>query len=230
MVCGYVIWYDVMYMKYKSIFLVLLPIVFAVVTMLLYHMIGENLHDDILGNTIGIVSFFLFVSGLHVLYFFWILYLRIIKSVKTVHVVISIPTIVLYIGFGFLGHIIIAGRGRVLDLGPDPFVPKTTITSHQQVPFWSIDFWVTDEMYIKRNREKKIADMQKARQGSLIGHVGTDLQGWSRERVLYAFGSPSKITPMGGGLEKWVYHPWTNHPDWEMPVYLQDDVLLKIGD
>jgi hypothetical protein len=72
--------------------------------------------------------------------------------------------------------------------------------------------------------------MQIARQGSLIGHIGTDLQGWSAEWIRYAFSDPADIIQVDESLEKWIYHPWTNHPDWEMPVYVQGGELLRIGD
>jgi hypothetical protein len=79
--------------------------------------------------------------------------------------------------------------------------------------------------------EKQVMEkMQTDRQGNLIKYVGTDLHGWNKEKILLAFGEPIKLVELEENLEKWIYHPWTNHPDWEMPVYVQNGVLLKIGD
>ena len=142
----------------------------------------------------------------------------------------SLPTMAVCSVLAVSYFFITMGKERKLNLGPDPFVPSTNITSYRRVPFWSIDFWITDKMYREKYRDEKIAEMQKTRQGSLIGHIGTDLQGWSDEKIKTAFGEPAKIIKVDESLKKWIYHPWTNYPDWEMPVYVQDGTLLKIGD
>ena len=113
-------------------------------------------------------------------------------------------------------------------MGPDPFVPETNITSGMHVGIWQKEYWFKSAQANYRLRHLK--EMQITRQGSLIGHVGTDLQGWTAEEIKYAFYEPSKVIKIAANLEKWIYHPWTNHPEWEMPVYVQDGLLLKIGD
>ena len=113
-------------------------------------------------------------------------------------------------------------------MGPDPFSPGTTITSHTNFAIWQKEYWLKSAQ--EEYRQDHFAHMQTTRQGSLIGHVGTDLQGWSDEKIKTAFGEPAKIIKVDESLEKWIYHPWTNHPNWEMPVYVQNGTLLKIGD
>ena len=113
-------------------------------------------------------------------------------------------------------------------MGPDPFSPRATITSHRTFAIWEKEFWSKSAR--EKYRLNRLKRMQITRQGSLIGHVGTDLRGWSDEKIKTAFGEPAKIIQVDESLEKWIYHPWTNYPDWEMPVYVQNGALLKIGD
>ncbi|MDO8499501.1 MAG: hypothetical protein Q7S66_02465 [bacterium] len=217
-------------MKNNKFLLILIPIFFWIITILLGIQIRQNLHDDILGNTRSIFYVFVTVNIVHFFYFLYIFYLRLKKRTKTVILLASLPTtvvcLVLLVSYTFITE----GRARTLNLGPDPFVPSTDITSYRRVPLWSIDYWITDKMYNEKYRDKQVAQMQKTRQGSLIGHIGTDLQGWIDEKIVTAFGEPVKIIQVNENLEKWIYHPWTNHLDWEMPVYVQNGALLKIGD
>jgi|GEM_PF-1320956 len=217
-------------MKNNKILFILIPVSLWIITILLGIKVNQNLCDDILGNTISIFYLFVVLNIIHFSYFFYIFYLRLKKRAKTIMVFASLPTMVVYLILFVSYQFITMGRARALNLGPDPFVPSSNITSHRRVPFWSIDFWITDKMYSEKYREDKIAKMQKTRQGSLIGHIGTDLQGWTDEKIVTAFGKPAKTIQVDESLEKWIYHPWTNHPDWEMPVYVQNGVLLKIGD
>ena len=192
--------------------------------------VQQNLYDDILGNTFLIFYIFTVVNIIHFVYFFYIFYLRLKKRTKTLMVFASLPTIVVCLILFVSYRFITMGKARTLNLGPDPFAPSTNITSYRRIPFWSIDFWITDKMFSEKYRDEQIAKMQKTRQGSLIGHIGTDLQGWTEEKIVTAFGEPTKIIEVNKNLKKWIYHPWTNHLDWEMPVYIQNGVLLKIGD
>lgn len=116
-----------------------------------------------------------------------------------------------------------------LDLGPDPFFPDGIIGSSVTFYFWEKGFYDPEEA-VKVVKRERIKQMQIARQGSLIGHVGEDLAGWSDERIRNAFGRPVRIDNVSDGVERWIYHPWTDHADWEMPVYIKNKVLFKIGD
>ena len=217
-------------MKINKPLLILIPIFLWIITILLVITISHNLHDTILGNTRSIFYVFVVINIFHFVYFLYILYLRLKKRTNTIMVFASLPTMVVYLVL-LVGYFLITmGKTRTLNLGPDPFVPSTRITSHKRVPFWNIDFWITDKMYSEKYRDGQITKMQKSRQGSLIGHIGIDLQGWTDEKIVTAFGEPAKIIEVNENLKKWIYHPWTNHLDWEMPVYVQNGTLLKIGD
>ncbi|HSR89002.1 MAG TPA: hypothetical protein VLK22_01190 [Candidatus Udaeobacter sp.] len=115
------------------------------------------------------------------------------------------------------------------DLGEDPFVPGATITAGRTVYLWEKDFYAFGKNYENLSQKIQIK-MQTDRRGSLIGHVGNDLRGWSVEKVRNAFGEPARIVRINKDLEKWIYNPWTDHLDWEMPVYIQNNILYKIGD
>lgn len=213
----------------RSLF-ILLPILFFLLACLFWVVFRIHIKDDILGN--AQLFFILFVAAniVHTIYFIYIFYLRRKKIVKNSTVFYSLPPLVIFFLASIIYYSVSMGRGRYLNLGPDPFAPSSNITSIRRVPMWSVDYWISDKKYYEKYYDKKIADMQKTRQGSLIGHVGTDLQGWSEEQIISAFGTPTKIIQVSENSNKFMYHPWTNHPDWEMPVYVQDGVLLKIGD
>lgn len=217
-------------MKNNNLSFILIPIFLWIITILLGIKIQQNLYDDILGNTRPIFYLFIVVNCIHFIYFLYIFYLRLKKRTETILVFVSLPTVLVCVVFFLSYRLVTMGKTRTLNLGPDPFVSGTNITSQRSVPFWNIDFWITDEMYSEKYRDEKIVNMQKTRQGSLIGHIGTDLQGWTDEKIITAFGEPTKIIQVHENLEKWIYRPWTNHLDWEMPVYIQSGVLLKIGD
>lgn len=55
------------------------------------------------------------------------------------------------------------------------------------------------------------------------------LRGIDAAKCTEAFGTPSR-THSTGELEVWEYYPWTEHPDWTMPVYMKDGKLWRIGD
>jgi len=164
---------------------------------------------------------------LNFLYYLW---LTTTKRLGTKLTVLYIPiAFVLFVVFIFS----IMNRFWIIrevsfNMGPDPFSPGTTITSHTNFAIWQKEYWLKSAQ--EEYRQDHFAHMQTTRQGSLIGHVGTDLQGWSDEKIKTAFGEPAKIIKVDESLEKWIYHPWTNHPNWEMPVYVQNGTLLKIGD
>lgn len=163
----------------------------------------------------------------HFLYFIW---LTTTKRIGTKLAVFYIPiALVLFIVFAYSIMYPPYKRGVRLDLGPDPFSADTSITGFTEFYFWQKGFYFPKKVSKEVAEEEKIR-MQVTRQGSLIGHVGNDLFGWSEEKIETAFGVPSDIVVIDSNLEKWMYHPWTNHPDWEMPVYIQNNTLFKIGD
>ncbi len=162
--------------------------------------------------------------------FFYYLWLATTKRISIKFTIFYIPiAFVVFIVFIFS----IPNRFWVIrevrfNMGPDPFAPSTNITSIRSFGIWQKEYWLKSAQ--EEYRLERLKHMQTARQGSLIGHIGTDLQGWSNEKIKTAFGEPAKIITIDESLEKWIYHPWTNHPDWEMPVYVQHGTLLKIGD
>ncbi len=161
------------------------------------------------------------------LYYLWLVITKRIGTKLTVfYIPISTILFVLFI------HFILSPpyrRDVNLNLGEDPFAPGTTISGGTRFYFWEPGFYSLGNE-LKNREEKRKAEMRITRQGSLIGHVGTDLKGWSAEKIKNAFGEPRKILQLNENLEKWIYYPWTNHTDWEMPVYVQNKMLLKIGD
>lgn len=164
---------------------------------------------------------------LNFLYYFW---LATTKRISTKFTILYIPiAFVIFVVFIFsiLNRFWIIREVR-FNMGPDPFVPSTNITSIRPFGIWQKEYWLQSAQ--EEYRLESLKHMQTARQGSLIGHIGTGLQGWSNEKIKTAFGEPAKIITIDENLEKWIYHPWTNHPDWEMPVYVQHGTLLKIGD
>jgi hypothetical protein len=94
---------------------------------------------------------------------------------------------------------------------------------------WEIEYW--SQSVRDKQSLKYLLQSRTARQGQLIGHVGDGLlRGWPAEKIVCAFNEPSKIIQVDENTEKWIYHPWKNHPEWEMPVYVRDGILLKVGD
>lgn len=162
--------------------------------------------------------------------FFYYLWLATTKRISTRFTVFYIPiAFVIFVVFIFsIPNSFWVIREVRFNMGPDPFSPGTEITSSRSFGIWQKEYWFKSAQ--EEYRLKRLKHMQTARQGSLIGHVGTDLQGWSIEKIKTAFGEPAKIIKVDESLEKWIYHPWTNHPDWDMPVYVQNGTLLKIGD
>lgn len=214
----------------KKPLLIFIPVLLIIASYFFWITFWINIKDNILGNARSFFIALALVSIFHFGYWIYIISLRIRKKVATWIVFLSTPLVVVYILAQLLYIMVISGGYRSLDLGPDPFFMDTNITSSYVVPIWRIDYWVADKAFEAKYRDKKIREMQITRRGSLIGHIGTSLQGWTDERILYAFGEPSKIIKVNEELEKWFYNPWTDHPDWEMPVYVQNGVLLKIGD
>ncbi|MFC1787874.1 hypothetical protein ACFLZY_01495 [Patescibacteria group bacterium] len=161
--------------------------------------------------------------------FFYYLWLALTKRINNKWIIFYVPVaLFLFIAFNFLMMYPPWLKNVSFNLGPDPFYNGTTITGGGTFLIWEKEFW--SESAREEHRLNYIKHMQTARQGSLIGHVGTNLQGWSEEKIRTAFGEPAKIDRLTDGLEIWIYHPWTNHPDWEMPVYVKNGVLLRIGD
>lgn len=54
------------------------------------------------------------------------------------------------------------------------------------------------------------------------------IRGADQTTVLEAFGEPS-AKRANGMLEVWEYHPWREHSDWIMPVYLKGGTLWSVG-
>lgn len=214
----------------KKSLLIFTPVLLIALSYLFWITFWINIKDDVLGNARPLFIALVLISIFHFGYWLYIVSLRLRKKVATWIVLLSIPLAVVYIVIQLFSIIVVNGRHRYLNLGPDPFGMGRDITSVYAVPMWHIDYWISDKAFEKKYRDKRISEMQITRRGSLIGHVGTSLQGWTDDHILYAFGEPSKIVKVGGDLEKWIYHPWTNHPDWEMPVYVQNGALLRIGD
>jgi len=171
----------------------------------------------------------IFIISLNLIYFLW---LAITKRIGRILSILYIPIafILLVIFFIAIPNQFWLIKTVKLDMGPDPFYidQSATIGANYKFGIWEKGYW--SEAAREEVRLERLNQMQTARQGSLIGHIGSDLQGWSTERIRFAFGEPAKIIKEDENLEKWIYHPWTNHPDWEMPVYVQDGLLLKIGD
>lgn len=162
----------------------------------------------------------------HALYFAWLLITKRAEPVTIAsYVIISLLLFIVFVPLISRPPIF---RQITFEMGPDPFFPSSTISSAKTFNIWEKEFWSQEAQ--EQWRKDYLKQIQTARQGSLIGHVGTDLQGWSVEKIRYAFGEPAKIIAVEKGLEKWIYHPWTDHTDWEMPVYVNDGLLLKIGD
>jgi hypothetical protein len=162
--------------------------------------------------------------------FLYYLWLATTKRIDTKLTIFYIPiTFILFIFFIFaiLNKFWII-RDIKFNMGPDPFEPSTTITSGRPFGIWHKEYWFKSAR--EEYRLKHLINIQTIRQGNLIKYVGIALQGWSYEQIKTTFGEPAKIIKMEKNLEKWIYHPWTNHPDWEMPVYVENEKLLKIGD
>jgi hypothetical protein len=54
------------------------------------------------------------------------------------------------------------------------------------------------------------------------------LRGLEASMIVEAFGKPSD-SHRDGAYEVWVYHPWSDHRDWTMPVYLMGGRLWSVG-
>ncbi len=181
---------------------------------------GENLKPYLL---VFIIS--LFAN------FFYYLWLALKRRIDHKLVVLYVPAACIL--FGLFVYAMISPpykRSAELNLGLDPFSSSDASTIRRtSFYFWEKGFYFPEKAIKQREIEEK-AKVQKTRRGSLIGHVGTSLQGWSSEKILDAFGEPLNIIQVEHDLEKWIYDPWTDHPDWEMPVYVKDGVLSMIGD
>ena len=219
-------------MKKKS--LIAIPIILILTTLIFYIIFKKNIADDILYNAWPFFVGFAIVNIIHFFYLLYIFYLRKKGRVKTIAVFLSAPPVVIIIIsviiFFLVYRIIMLGRIRQLDFGSESFDPCADFKSRQYVLIWGTDYWRSDDSFYKKYHDKEKNKIQKKRLGCLTGHFGTELTGWPDEKIKSAFGEPSKLIKMEGNLEKWIYHPWTNHPDWEMPVYVKNNKLLKIGD
>ena len=138
--------------------------------------------------------------------FFYYLWLATTKRIGTKLTIFYIPiAFILFLVFIFS----IINRFWIIreisfNMGPDPFSPGTTITSHTNFVIWQKEYWLKSSR--ENYRQDHFVHMQTTRQGSLIGHIGTDLQGWSDEKIKTAFGEPAKIIEVDESLKKWIYH------------------------
>ena len=178
---------------------------------------------------------FLLSIFLNLLYYLW---LSKTKRLGTKLTVFYIPiALILFVVFFFsIFFVIMRPPWRKIvryDLGPDPLYEGANMVTAGIFSIWEKEFWS------KRAQEEYrlkviLKEMQTAKQVDLITSPGTDLQGWSDEKIKSVFGEPTKIIKVDESLEKWIYHPrpQTNNPDlemWEVPVYVLNGALLKIG-
>lgn len=56
-----------------------------------------------------------------------------------------------------------------------------------------------------------------------------EIIGIDERTVIAAFGEPMRKT-VQDAYDVWIYHPWEDHPDWQMKVFLRDSHLVSIGE
>ena len=171
---------------------------------------------------------FLCITIIHLIYFIW---LTAKKRISTKLAFGYIPIALLF--FIFIIYVVVKPpilKIEKLSLGPDPYYPSSTISSKEEFWIWQPGFWsqsVRDSR--KQYRKEKI---RTARQGSMFDHTGTELAGWSEYDIIRAYGEPARIDVINSSTKKWIYHPWKKdgQKDWEMPVYVTNGLLERIGD
>ncbi|MFH1286672.1 MAG: hypothetical protein ABII02_02885 [Candidatus Magasanikbacteria bacterium] len=112
-----------------------------------------------------------------------------------------------------------------IDVGENPYIPGEMHNPPVRMHVWNIGFWTGSI-----SEEKEMQLVEEHKYARLIKHIGDEKAiGWDETMVKGAFNEPDRIIKTEGG-ETWLYRAWQNHPDWELPVYMKDGLLLKIGD
>lgn len=213
-------------------FLILIIISAYTVVSLFYSLLG-GLHapNSILVDKNINYYFWIFISSA-ILNIVYCIYLLKYKKVSKKTFFIYLPvTFLMFIALLYFFMQRPYGKREVsINIGEDPFVSGTKISSFKVFNYWESGFYLPKFIVRSIYADDIRHQMQVDRRGSLIGHVGTDLQGWSDEKILRAFGKPAEIIKVNENMEKWIYHPWSDRPNWEMPVYVKNGELMKVGD
>lgn len=78
------------------------------------------------------------------------------------------------------------------------------------------------EIYNKKEKDSRLIKFSHPK--SMAEIIGV-----SEEVVVAAFGEPAR-RQVEGEYEVWTYYPWSDHADWEMPVYVsREHGLLGVG-
>ena len=98
------------------------------------------------------------------------------------------------------------------------------------VSLWEKEFWMAypdaqsslSQTYERQSLSDRLLKFSDPK-------ISGEVFGIEQEQARKAFGDPRSIGTTQEGVEVWIYYPWQDHPDWELPVYFRDARLIGVG-
>lgn len=164
--------------------------------------------------------FTLFAVGLLI----WLLIVFYLK-VERIKILISAILVIFLLPLFFVISLGTAYKPIKID-EPNPFayLDGESGTAFYTVSFLDWPFWFPNKLEQRHLNNMQPSRLIKFSQNEQYLHI----RGASETIVIEAFGEPTREYTEDERVV-WEYHPWQEHPDWIMPVYLKDGLLWSVG-